>query len=311
MPTFGNANSLTLTHILETTFGVTPANPVLKRLRVNGESLNPKIGYDESAEINPNYSLADLIPVSQEAGGSIPYDFAKETALDEIFEAVLRGTWTTNVLKGGTVERSFTIEKTMSAGGSNKFQKLTGARYNGFSIEGQVGGRLSGSIEIMASALLNSGTSIIGTGSITAPAGNRVLSMVDMTSFTITGDTTTLIVSRFALSVSNNCRYQPGHGQLASYGIGYGMREVTLSFDAYFETFEQMDKLLSRANNNLTLVLSDGTNSYTIRLPKLRFRNVEANASGNNSDIMQTIEGKALYDPTGGVVTDIMITRAP
>ena len=36
MPTFGTTNDLIVTHIAETTMGVTPANPALKRLRVNG-----------------------------------------------------------------------------------------------------------------------------------------------------------------------------------------------------------------------------------------------------------------------------------
>ncbi len=311
MPDFGTSNDLIVSHIVEATMGVTPANPVLKRLRINGESMNPRVLYDESGEINPNSSLADLVAVGQESGGDIPFDFAKSAALDEILEAVLRGTWTTGVLKGGTVNRSFTLEKSVLAGGGRKYMKFPGARYNGFNIEGSVGNRLTGSLNVMALSGIPSTTSIIGTGSTTEPADNRILSMVDMTVFSITGDVTPLIVSSFGLGVTNNARYQQGHGQLAAYGIAYGMREVTLNFDAYFETWEQMDKLLNRTNSNLSVTLTDGTNIFVVRLPKLRYRQVEANAGSTNTDLMQTIEGRALYDPSGGVVTDIMITRTP
>lgn len=311
MPTFGTSNDLIVAHVAETTMGVTPANPAMRRLRVNGETLNPRVAYDESAEINPNYSLSDLVAVGQEAGGGIPFDFAKSAAMDEILEAVLRGTWTGGVLKGGTIRRSFTIQKQLLAGGANRFMRFPGSRYNGFTLEGSVGGRLTGTLDIASLSGLSSGTSVVGTGSVEEPADNRVLSMVDVTAFSIAGDATPLILSSFGLTVTNNIRYNQGHGQLAAYDLSYGMREVTFTADAYFETYEQMDKLLNRGNNDLSMTLSDGTNSYVIRLPKLRYRSVEASAGGTNADLMQSIEGRALYNPAGGIVTDIMITRTP
>jgi hypothetical protein len=59
------------------------------------------------------------------------------------------------------------------------------------------------------------------------------------------------------------------------------------------------------------MTLSDGVNSYDIRLPKLRYRSLDAAAGGQNADVMQAIEARALYDSTAGVLTDIMITRTP
>jgi hypothetical protein len=311
MPDFGSPNDLIMTHIIESTLGVTPANPVLQRLRVAGETLGPRVMYDESGEINPLYALADLVPVGSEGGGSFPFDFAKSVAFDDILQAVLRGTWTTGVLKGGTVKRSYTIEKSVVAGGGRKYMKFPGSRYMGISLSGSVGSRITGSVDVMSLSGIPSTTSIIGTGSVTEPADTRILSMVDISAFSITGDVTPLIIKSFSLSINNNGRYQQGQGQLASYDIAYGMRDVTFSMDAYFESWEQMDKLLNRGNNNLNLTIGDGTNSYAIRLPRLRYRTNDANASGNNEDMVQSIEGRGLYDPTAGVVSDIMITRTP
>lgn len=312
MPAFGTANDLLLAHIIEATTGVTPANPVMDRLRVAGETLGPRIMYDEAAEINPLYALADLVGVGSEAGGAFPYDFAKSAAMDDIMQAVLRGTWTAGVLKGGTVKRSYTLEKSVLAGtGGRKYMKFPGSRYMGFSLTGSVGSRMTGSVDVMSLSGIPSGASVVGTGSVTEPADNRILSMVDISALSMTGDVTPLIARGFTLSVNNNGRYQQGHGQLASFDIAYGMREVTFSIDAYFESWEQMDKLLNRSNSNLQMTLGDGTNSYVIRLPRLRYRTLDANATGNNADLIQTIEGRGLYDPTVGVVTDIMITRTP
>ena len=311
MPNFGASNDLILTHIVEATMGVTPANPALDRIRTEGETLDPRINYDESGEINPIYALSDLIPVGSEAGGSFPITFAKSAAMDAILEATLRGTWTTNVVKGGTVKKSFTIEKSFLGGGARKYMKFPGSRYGGFTITGAIGSRTTMSVDVMSISGIPSTTSIIGTGSTTEPADNRIMSMVDISALTLTGDVTPLIARGFTLSVNNNCRYQGGHGQMASFDIAYGMREVVFTMDAYFESWEQMDKLLNRTNTNLVMTMGDGTNTYSFRLPRLRYRNVTVDASGNNDDLIQSIEGRALYDPTAGVVTDIQITRTP
>ncbi len=311
MPVFGNTNDLIVSHVVEATTGVTPANPVLKRLRVSGETLGPRVTYDEASEINPNYSLVDLIATGSEGGGAVPFDFAKSAAMDEILEAVFRGTWTAGILKGGTVKRSFTIEKSFIGGAGTKFMKLPGSRYMGMNIGGSVGSKLSGSLDIMSLSGIVGTASVVGTGSVTEPADNRIMSMVDISLLSMTGDVTPLIARSFNLAVNNNGRYQQGHGQLASYDIGYGMREVTFSMEAYFESWEQMDKLINRTNSNLQLTLTDGVNTFAFRIPRMRYRTVDVQAGGGNADMVQAVEGRALYDPTAGIVTDIMVTRTP
>lgn len=312
MPNFGASNDLILSHIVEATMGVTPANPVMDRIRVDGETLGPRVTYDEAAEINPFFALTDLVAVGSEAGGSYPIEFAKSAALDAIMEATFRGTWTAGVLKGGTVKRSFTLEKSVLAGAAGrKYMKFPGSRYAGLTLTGSVGSRVTGTVDVMSLSGVPSTTSVVGTGSVTEPADNRIMSMVDISAFSITGDVTPLIIRSFTLAINNNGRYQGGHGQLAAYDIAYGRRDVTFSMDAYFESWEQMDSLLNRTNRNLVLTIGDGTNSYAFRLPRLRYRTVEANATANNADLIQTIEGRGIYDPTVGVVTDLMVTRVP
>jgi hypothetical protein len=311
MANFGSTNDLTLAHIIETTMGVTPANPAMDRIRVDGESLGPAVNFDEADEINPNYSLSDLVAVSSEAGGTFPIEFAKSAALDAILEATLRGTWTTNVLKAGTVKRSFTLEKKLLGGGSAKYMKFPGSRYTSLTLTGATGSRITGTVGVMSLSGVDSLTSVVGTGSVAEPADNRIMSMVDISALTVTGAVTPLIARGFTISIDNNARRQNGHGQLASYDIAYGMRAITLSMDCYFESWEQMDNLLNRTNQNIIMTIGDGVNSYSFRFPRMRYRTLTANATGNNTDLVQTIEGRALYDPTAGVLTDLQITRAP
>lgn len=308
---FAVTDDLTLSHVKESTFGVTPANPALKRIRANGESLNANIQTAESEEINPIPSVVDLVRTGQSAGGQVPFDFAKSAAFDEILEAVLRGTWTAGVLKGGVTKTSFTVMKKLLAA-TARYQVLSGARYNGLTIEGQVGQLIKGSYDLMAVSVIHDNAGVaLGTGSITEPAATRVMSMVDVNLLSITGDTTPLVATQFSLSIENGCRIQPGQGQLAGYGIGYGKRRVRFTMSAYFEDWEQMNRLLNGTAANLQIGMTDGTNTYVFRLPRLKYSNVTANAGQANSDIIQQIEGVATYDPTAGVLTDIMVTRTP
>lgn len=305
---FASTDDLTLSHVLETTFGVAPSNPTMNRIRANGESLGPNVQTEESEEIIANPAVTDLIRVGQSAGGQIPMDVAKSAAFDEILEAVLRGTWSSDVLTGGTAKRSFTIQKRLLAA-SDQYMVFNGARYNGFTIEGQVGRALKGSYDILAVGATADGSGVpLGTGSIVEPAATRIMSMVDVNTLTISGDTDQLIATQFSLSVENNCRVQQGNGQLAGYGVGYGKRRVQLNLSAYFESWEQMDRVLNGSSANLTLGFGDGTNTYAFRLPRLKYRNVTANAGQSNADLIQQIEGTATYD-AGGLDTEIQITR--
>lgn len=310
MTDFASTDDLTLSHVLETTFGVTPANPDMNRIRANGESLGANIQTEESDEISPIPAVTDLIRTGQSAGGQIPMDVAKSAAFEEILEAVCRGTWAANELKGGTVKRSFTVQKKLMAAAA-RYMVFTGSRYNGLTLEGQVGRALKGSYDILSVGATpdNAGVTM-GTGSLVEPANNRVMSMVDVNVLTISGDTTPLIATQFGLTIENNCRIQQGQGQLAGYGIGYGKRRVRLTLSAYFEDWEQVQRSLNGGAANLTLGFTDGTNSYTFRLPRLKYSTADANASQGNADLIQQIEGVATYDPTAGVVSDIIVTRA-
>ena len=81
----------------ETTFGVTPANPVFKTIRQTSSSLafNPQT--TESNEINSDRQVSDLILIGEQAGGDIGGEMSFQT-MDEDMEEALQGTWASNPL---------------------------------------------------------------------------------------------------------------------------------------------------------------------------------------------------------------------
>src|SRR5215471_9819425 len=95
MPVLQSTNRVKLSKVRETTFGVTPANPVFKAVRQTSSSLaaNPKTVI--SAEIRPDAQVTDLILVDEDAGGDVAGEIAFGVA-DDDFEEALRGTWSNN-----------------------------------------------------------------------------------------------------------------------------------------------------------------------------------------------------------------------
>ena len=95
MPVLQSTNRVKLSKVRETTFGVTPANPVFKTVRQTSSSLaaNPKTVI--SAEIRPDRQVTDLILVDEDAGGDVAGEIAFGVA-DDDFEEALQGTWSNN-----------------------------------------------------------------------------------------------------------------------------------------------------------------------------------------------------------------------
>src|SRR5690606_39236439 len=62
--------------------------------RFTGESLNNSLTTEQSQEIRPDRTLADLSVVDASAGGSIDIEFSYGS-FDDLIEAALMSTWTT------------------------------------------------------------------------------------------------------------------------------------------------------------------------------------------------------------------------
>lgn len=87
------SNLAQLYYVAEATCGVTPATPVMKRLRFTNESLNIDQGFEQSEEITGNRIIKEIIPVSEAASGSIGWELS-HGVLDDFFESAMLSTFT-------------------------------------------------------------------------------------------------------------------------------------------------------------------------------------------------------------------------
>ncbi|KGT75793.1 hypothetical protein MA20_31860 [Bradyrhizobium japonicum] len=87
-----STNRVALARCRETTFGVTPANPVFKAIRQTQSGLNANPKTKVTSEIRGDRQVTDLILVGQDANGNIGGELAFQVADDDLEEA-LQGTW--------------------------------------------------------------------------------------------------------------------------------------------------------------------------------------------------------------------------
>ena len=96
MADFGTANRSDISYVKEVVYGVTPANPAWKALRITGESLNDSITTVKSQELRSDRMVTELIPVDASPAGDGNIEFSA-ASFDEIIEALMMSTWSADL----------------------------------------------------------------------------------------------------------------------------------------------------------------------------------------------------------------------
>jgi hypothetical protein len=112
MPALGAVGASTsLGYVAETSFGVTPASPTMLPLRAKlGGKFDLKRDTFSSKEMSSTRQTQALTYGTRQGSAELPFELSY-SSYDDFLEAVMGGTWTTNVLKVGNKPRSFTVEQ--------------------------------------------------------------------------------------------------------------------------------------------------------------------------------------------------------
>ncbi len=297
-----------LASIVEVTYGTTPASPVFLIQRFVSENLNANIENAISNEIRADRNVTDLIQVGQNAGGSVDFELSYGS-FDEWLESLMFGTWSTNVLKNGNTQKSFTIEKTFEAGATDQFHRFVGAVANSMSLSIEAGKVVTGSFDFLAKNMTVA-QAIIASATYTAANSNPVINAAaNFASLSMTGISSPEILS-MNLNITNNLRQQMVVGSLASRGVGTGRFEVGGDMKLYFVNQAAYDLFLAGTASNLSFVLGGvSTKKYQFDIGNLKFETGKVVAGGNDQDIMVELSFKGLYYASD--TATLKITRTP
>lgn len=297
-----------LAYIAETNYGVTPTTPVFKNMRYVSESLKSDTEFVSSNEIRPDRNVADVTKVAGAASGDIGFELSYGS-FDDFLEALLQGTWNTNVLKNGITDRSFTLEKTFETGSTDNFHRFVGMKVNSMSLQARAKEIVTGSFGFLGKGASSAQAIISGATYNPANTNPVINSANNLSGVAITGLTAPQIMS-LNLNISNNMRQQPVIGDLNSKGIGSGRFVVTGDAELYFENKELYELFLADTYADLSFSLGGASNlKYAFYIPKLKFTGAEVSTPGNDADVMIKVPFQAVYHSGTGAA--LQITRTP
>jgi hypothetical protein len=150
---------------------------------------------------------------------------------------------------------------------------------------------------------------------VTAAGTNPILESIDHVPYfaegPASGSPPTFVNSVAAIvdgtfELGNNLRQRLQVGTLGPLSIGKGQCDVRGAVRVYFQTAAMFNKYLAWTNTNLFFVLSDGTRSYVLDLPRVKLSDGERVAGGINQDVIAAFQYEAFKHETEGVTARLV-----
>ena len=302
MTCFAQGSRSSLSYIVESTFGTTPAGN-FTNLPFSTHSLNLTkdrvAGNDLQADRMPRVDRHG----NRQAGGDIVADLRKGD-YDAFLESAMLNTWALDVLKVGTTPKYFSIED--YASDIDQARLFTGCTVSTMAISiapnqmvtttfGMVGKDMTiGQTEKTQDAAS-------GNAPFDAYSGDLAIGNVGASSVVT-------IVTGIDFTLNNS--YAPTFvvGDDSAPCLEYGRAEVEGTVTAYFEDAALVNRFLNETETEISVSVDDptGGNTYTFLFPRVKINSADVGVDGPNSRIIN-MSFVALYDDTEG--TNLKITR--
>lgn len=304
-----SSNLSRLLLLKETAYGTVPTVGTPSTLRFTSESLKFGLTSETSQEIRPDRNIVDMIRTGVETSGDINFELSYGT-YDVLIEAALGGTWTSDVLKNGVTNRSFSIEQGFTD--INQYIAYKGMGVNAMNLEFALESIVTGSFGLMGSDAQRAGAKILPGTPSAATTTEPMDSVSGFADLMIGGNAVTCGISRVTLATTAGLRAQKSLGKLGACAMNLGTLGVTGEIVVYFSDGALYDKYVANQSLALTWKAVDKAgNSYTFLLPKIKFSDGTVNAGGLDQDVELTLPYQALFDPTEACTIKITRDDAP
>jgi len=289
----------------------------MTRIRFVSDSLKHDNINVVSEEIRSDRQRTDLATVGYSVTGDVDAELTYGDYFDPAIEAALCGTWTTNVLRNGTTNRSFRMEKGWLDLG--KYSPMRGVCINTLDLDVTSRRIVRFRVGYMGrGAEAGVTTSVSGTTALTQPSSNAPIRAGDLIQITSAGTSgpldfsTGISASAVRMTINNNLRERPLATQYYTDDFGRGVMEITGTVEAYFKDILIFNQFRTNGLFSLRWTMRDpdlvSANTYRITLPKLKVTDAPIPTPGLEQDIIQTINWRALVDTGVGYTIDV--TRA-
>jgi len=269
-------NQLQIAYIAEVTFKTTPATPTGKILRSTGFTLAADRNYLENPELRTDRQRTAGRGGVMVAKGDVSGVFSFGT-YDDLLEAALGGTWTTNVLKVGSTRKSFTFERLHKV--NTLSFSFKGVVVDSFEISGKADSNVECKFGLIGAVCSNEAAATIWTA--TTPAGTGTV-LTTWDGAVKKGGTTLGTVVGWTLKGENNYQEAKVCGSADLYDLAQGTCKITGSIELYFDSNALYTDFRAENTVALQLVIGNGTTStYTIDLTACKITKFGAPSTGD------------------------------
>lgn len=296
---FAQGSRSSLSYIVESTFGTTPAGN-FQNLPFTSHSLNMTKERVAGTDIQADRMSRVDRHGNRQVAGDITADL-RDTDFDDFLEAAMLNTWSANVLKVGTVPKYFSIED--YAADIDQARLFTGCSVNTLSVALAPNAMVTGTFGIVGKDMAISATEKTqdaATGAAPFDAysgdleiGGSVAAIVTAMDFTLTnGFAPTFVV---------------GDDSAPSLEVGDAVVEGSIS--AYFEDASLLNRFINETETSLKVTVGDneGTpNTMEFFFPRCKINSADVGVDGPTSRII-ALSFVALRDETED--TNLRITR--
>ena len=299
---FAQGSRSSLSYIVESTFGTTPAGN-FTNIPFSTHSLNLTkdrvAGNDIQADRMPRVDRHG----NRQVAGDIAVDL-RDGDYDDFLESAMLNTWATNVLKVGVTPKFMSIED--YAADIDQARVFSGCSVSSMAISLAPNQMVTTTFSMVGKDMTISGTektqdAASGAAPFDAYSG-------DLSIGNVGGAAPVAIVTALDFTLNNS--YAPTFviGDDSAPSLEYGRAEIEGTFTAYFEDASLINRFLNETETEIEVSVDDptGANTYTFTFPRVKINSADVGVDGPTSR-MVSLSFVALYDATEG--TNLKITR--
>ena len=303
MPTFAQGSRSSLSYIVESTFGTTPAGN-FTNLPFSTQSLNLTkdrvAGNDIQADRMPRVDRHG----NRQVGGDVVVDLRKGD-YDALLESAMLNTWATDVLKVGTTPKYFSIED--YAADIDQARLFTGCTVSSLALSIAPSQMVTSTFTMVGKDMTigaTEKTQDAASGNAPFDAYSGAVAIGNVGASSASG-----VVTGIDFTLNNSFAPTFVVGDDSAPALEVGRAEIEGTLTAYFEDAALITRFLNETETELSVSVDDptGSNEYTFLFPRVKINSADSPVDGPNSRTI-SMSFVALYDSTEA--TNLKITRS-
>ena len=296
---FAQGSRSSLSYIVESTFGTTPAGN-FQNLPFTTHSLNMTKERVSGTDINADRMSRVDRHGNRQVAGDIVADL-RDTDFDDLLESAMLNTWATNVLKVGTVPKYFSIED--YAADIDQARLFTGCSVNTLSVSLAPNAMVTGTFSLVGKDMTISATEKTQDAATGAAPFDSYSGDLEI------GGSVAAIVTAMDFTVTNGFAptFVVGDDSAPSLEVGDAVVEGTIS--AYFEDAALLNRFIDETETSLKVTVGDNEstpNTMEFFFPRCKINSADVGVDGPTSRVI-SLTFVALRDETEA--TNLRITR--